>query len=61
MGRKIVVIAAAAALALCIGACGDKQPPPDKRSSAEKSADNAGKALEGAAKRAKSAVEGDSK
>lgn len=60
MGRKLIAIAVAAALALGIGACGEKQPPPDKRSGAEKSVDNAGKALEGAAKRAKKAVEGDS-
>jgi hypothetical protein len=60
MGRKLIAIAVAAALALGIGACGEKQPPPDKRSGAEKSVDNAGKALEGAAKRAKKAVDGDS-
>jgi predicted small lipoprotein YifL len=60
MGRKLIAIAVAAALALGMAACGEKQPPPDKRSNAEKSADNAGKALEGAAKRAKNAVEGDS-
>ena len=60
MARKLIAVALAAALALGMGACGEKQPPPDKRSNAEKSVDNAGKALEGAAKRAKSSVEGDS-
>ncbi len=60
MGRKLIAIVVAAALALGIGACGEKQPPPDTRSNAEKSVDNAGKALEGAAKRAKNAVDGDS-
>ena len=59
MGRKLIAIFVAAALALGIGACGEKQPPPDKRSGAEKSVDNAGKALEGAAKRAKKAADGD--
>jgi len=59
MGRKLIAIAFAMALALGIGACGEKQPPPDKRSSAEKSVDSAGKALEGGAKSAKKAVGGD--
>ena len=59
MGRKLIVLAVAAALALGAGACGPSQPPPDKRSNAEKSVDNAGKALEGAAKAGKKAVNGD--